>query len=277
MRKKTYILFLSLIACSGEALDVGEDENAASGGTGGTGGVAQEAAAVAPLPDWTPVGICPATGVDQPQFVGTWEGAVEDFYFNPITPLRLVITKATSNGICGNLSWDTAKTPPLPLTDPAQSGRDFGHGGGSGQPIPGLTYTLTQGAARDTDMHLLIAGYEHWQGFCEMQTELHYTPGVQAYTCLEPNNGMGFSAPESPDGDVCTVFSTRHGNVELPLKQCVGCAFSICKCNAETCTANADPTFDLNLELDQTLDGEDILVTSGGSIGGQSIRLERAQ
>lgn len=130
--KTSYVLVLplALSACSGDALDVGQDSlttigTGGSGGTGGSvdtagsGGTGGSSTTGAPLPDWTDLGECPTTGLDAPQFVGVWEGALEDLSLQPVVPLRLVITKATSDGVCGAVSWGTTTPPRFPSRIPS--------------------------------------------------------------------------------------------------------------------------------------------------------------
>lgn len=270
--KAAYILTLSLFACSGAALDVGQD-GLPSIGTGGTGGTGGSSMSGAPIPDWTDVGACPTTGVDAPQFVGTWEGAVEDFDFQPVVPLRLVITQATSEGVCGKISWGTTTPPPLPLTHPEQSGAAYGFGGATGAPVPGLTYTIYDGAARDSTLRFEVPAFEHWQGFCEMQTNPLYNPRLDRYSCTEPYTQMTFEREDDGGlGDTC-VIHTSHGAVELPLKQC-NCE-SVCECNAEGCAAIIEYPITFDLTLGRSASDEEILVSAQNPLVVQSIRLTR--
>jgi len=274
MKKFSVALALSVIACVGEELDVGSD----TGGAGGAPSAAQQQAATLQLPSWATVGACPTTGEPAPQFVGTWEGAVEDFFLNPLTPLRLVVTQATSTGICGTLAWGTDSPPPLPLTDPAQTGREFGYGGGTGFPVEGLTYTIVMGAGRDETLRFSISDAEPWQGFCAMQDTFYYYPNLQSYTCLPPYVNLGINQ----DSDVCTLYpssTSSDGATTLPLKQCAGCdgPWGPCVCNAEACAANPQPSSEFALVLGSTLDGNDVLATNSELLGQQAIHLERVE
>jgi hypothetical protein len=271
MKKTSLALLTLLLACSGEALDVGGDQDP-SPGSGGSGG-AQEAAAVRPLPSWTGVGTCPTTGDDAPQFVGTWEGALEDYDLNPITPLRLVITKATSDGVCGTLSWGTDSPAPIPLTEPEQKGEMWGIGGSTAALVEGLTYTISRGAARDTTLRFGAAAYEHWQGFCEMQTDPEYFPGAQAYLCMPQYTTIHFEIGD----DECTLGLAGGGHQTLPIKQCAGCDFNVCMCNAEACVADPERTNDFDLLLEQSIDGKDLLVSSMKELGLHAVHLERVE
>jgi hypothetical protein len=272
MKRTSLVLVLSVLACSGEALDVGEDGSPvlANGGTGGSS--AQEA--VAELPDWSTVGACPTTGEEAPQFMGTWVGATEDFEFNPITAVRLTITTATTDGVCGTIAWGTDSPSPLPLTDPAQTGKEFGFGGAANFPVPGVTYRISRGVARDRTLRIAAPASEPWRDFCAAQGDLHYFPGIQRYSCMEPYQEL--SGPSAypgmgANGDSCTL-STSHGDVVLPLKQCTGCDWpSLCVCNAEACAADPQKTFDFELMLE----GVDVL-TASPSGAAQNLRLERA-
>jgi hypothetical protein len=279
MLKTTQLLALTLVACSGDALDVGQDVlptvsggTGASAGTGaGTGGGGSSGTG-SPLPDWTDLGACPTTGVEAPELVGTWEGAVEDFNFDPVVPLRLVITQATSDGVCGQLSWDTAATVPLPLTDPAQSGSDYGLGGASNFPVPGLTYTIVRGTARDGVLRFEVPAFEHWRGFCEVQ-EPHFSPSLRAYSCIEPYSRMTFSQNEDGNpGDLCSIH-TSQGWLDLPLKHC-GCEYT-CTCNAEGCTAILENSISFDLVLDRNAGGQDVLVSGEAPMAVQSVRVAR--
>ena len=269
MNKLTYSLVLSLGACSGGGLDVGSDADnlnaVSSGGSGGTGSEPADA----PIPDWSTVGACPTTGVPQPAFVGTWEGAIEDFNLQPIVKLRLAVSAATTDGVCGTLTWAYDRTPPLPLTDPDQSGEAYGIGGGPGTILQdGTAYRLVAGAARDTTLHVSIDAYEAWQGYCEMQEDLHFDTGRNAWSCIEP-----FSVMHVDQGsDTCTL-STSHGSADYPIKQCAACAFSICSCNATACAANTGPTHDYDLALSAGSNGP--VLSSGPLSANQAIHLER--
>jgi hypothetical protein len=288
MMKTSYILVLplALSACSGDALDVGQDSlttigtggSSGTGGSGGTagrshtagsGGTAGSSTTGAPLPDWTDLGECPTTGLDAPQFIGTWEGAVEDLSLQPVVPLRLVITKATSDGVCGAVSWGTTTTPPLPLTDPEQSGAAYGFGGSTGAPVPGLDYTVHRGAARDSSLRFAVPAFEHWQAFCEAQSEPHHDPDSGGYTCTEPYTNMTYAGEGS---DTCAI-ATAQGSIVLPLKQC-NCEL-VCACNGDGCAAIIDQPIDFDLALDRSSGGEDILVSGRTPSAIQSIRLTR--
>jgi hypothetical protein len=275
MKRTSLVLVLSVLACSGEALDVGEDDSPvlATGGTGGSS--AQEA--VAELPDWSTVGACPTTGEEAPQFMGTWEGATEDYEFNPITKVRMVITRATTDGVCGTIAWGTDTPAPLPLTDPAQTGGEFGVGGAANFPVPGLIYTISRGVARDRTLRVAAPATEPWRDFCAMQEDIYYVAN-KGYSCVEPYSTMEFSTDPTgvrANGDSCTL-QTSHGNVTFPLKQCAACAWPLqCVCNAEACAADPQKTFDFDLTLDRTLDGVDVL-TAAPSGPVQNLRFERA-
>jgi hypothetical protein len=279
MKRTSLVLVLSVLACSGEALDVGEDGAPVLGG-GGTGGgtSAQEAAAVAELPDWSTVGACPTTGEAAPQFTGTWVGATEDFEFNPITAVRMTITKATTDGVCGTIAWGSDSPPQLPLTDPAQTGRDFGIGGAANSPTPGVTYRISAGGARDWTLRVRAPVSEPFRALCASQEDLYYFPKMQGYSCVEPYSTISYPTAHpgmGADGDTCTLH-TSHGAVVLPLKQCTACTWwPRCKCNADTCEADPNMEFSLDFTLDRTFDGVDVL-TASPSGAAQNLRLERA-
>jgi hypothetical protein len=268
-------LVLLVAACGGEALDVGEDGSP----TGAEDSAGQDAAATRELPDWSNFGNCPTTGEEAPQFVGTWEGFVEDSLFNPITAVRLEIQAATDTGVCGKISWGTDTPAPPPLTDPAQNGRIFG-APIYNQPalVEGLTYTLGPGAGRDRSLRISTPTTQMWRGYCAMQDELYYHPNLSAYSCIERYETMGFprSGEELSEsflpGGTC-VLETTHGDVVLPVKRCVACSH-MCECNAETCEAKTYYGTSFDLELEQTLDGADVLV-SGTYPLNQTLRLER--
>jgi hypothetical protein len=278
MKRTSLVLALVLLACSGEALDVGEDDSPvmASGGTGG--GSAQEPPAMLDLPDWSSLGACPTTGEEAPHFAGTWEGAIDDQQLDPIAKIRMVITHATTDGVCGTISWGTDSPPPLPVTDPAQTGQVFGFGGGANFPVPGLTYTIIRGVARDRVLRVGASTAEAWRDFCAMQEDIRYFPTAQTYSCMPPYQNVAYPSGypgETDEGDTCTL-STSHGIVVLPLKQCTACdPVGLCVCNAGACGANPDRGFGLDFTLDRSIDGVDLLV-SGTDYGGiPNVRLER--
>src|SRR5690348_13962881 len=185
MNKTSLVLVFALVGCVGQELDVGSDNgglnDASTGGSGsgsgsgGTSGNNDALHADDPIPNWAALGTCPTTGEPQPALVGTWEGALEDFYLDPVVPIRLVITQATTAGVCGTLTWGVGRTPPLPLTDPEQSGREYGLGGSPGYIMhDGTDYKILAGAARDGVLRISVSALEPWNDYCQEQHELSY-------------------------------------------------------------------------------------------------------
>jgi len=242
MRRKLCVLALLLIACSGETLDVGNDTEGA-GSTTGAGGSGSTVSGPE-LPDWPSVESCPVTGESNPAYVGIWDGAVEDFFLNPLTRVRLEITRASLDGVCGSLTWGFGTDPPRPLTDPNESGTTYGQGGYPGTDLhEGVTYTILQGAAREDMLRIRISQAEVWRDFCEAQEQTYYAGG--GWQCIEPYSTMAIDH----DASTCTI-STPHGPVTHAIKVCSGCGFLACTCNSSGCTANPDfeTSFDFSLE-----------------------------
>jgi hypothetical protein len=234
------------------------------GCTGGTGSTASGPE----LPDWSSLRSCSVTGDSIEAYVGIWDGGIEDFFLNSFTRIRLEITAASLDGVCGTLTWGFGTDPPPALTDPNETGAEYGFGGYPGVKLhEGVTYTILDGAARDDTLRVGITQAEVWIDFCEMQERTYYYGG--AWNCIEPHSIVELP---SEGGTTCTI-ATSHGDATHPIKVCSGCAFSSCTCNSAACTASGDQRtlFDFSLEGASS----DVLTMPWGVE--QQIRLTRAE
>jgi hypothetical protein len=281
--KKAIVLTLLLVGCSGEQLDVGDNgasnnvESGGSGGAGATGGSGAGAtggtgavggaglggtggSAALPsgpeLPDWSSVGACP-DGETLSAFVGTWEGALEDFFLNPLVPLRLTIDDATLDGACGTFTWGVGSPPPPSLTDPNNRGEEFSSGGQTGYGLrDGFTYTILDGAARDETLRVGVTEAEYADDYCASQEEVFYDSRSGQWQCIPPWQSMAWG-PDTP-GD-CTVYPVEGNSISYDMKRCAACGgagIGFCSCNSTGCAAPATATqlFDFTLERSSTGD-----------------------
>lgn len=276
LRKKSLASALVLLACAGQSLDVGNDPKGEDGvglpgdGTGGIAGVMSTGAQPsgggsvgvqpsgggtfgAAQPPSTPSVEPPSqTGCDTDpayqDFVGTWQGQLEDFYLKRIKALTLVINGVSSSGMCGSLKWGDGEAP-APATDaagpyPPTAVYDvMGYGGSPGYtPLDGFTYTIEQGAVRDRTLRLSIGTNELWQSWCELQTSFHYQGG---YNCV-PDSDTGYGFGSEPGG-TCMAGNRTFSNFT-----CYMCLASVCACTEEGCAANSSyDELDIGLTLSE--------------------------
>ncbi|MGC4087304.1 MAG: hypothetical protein QM756_05230 [Polyangiaceae bacterium] len=175
-----------------------------------------------------------------------WDGFTEDFYFKPLKQWRLTITQGGSGAVCGDATYVASGEAALPpATDPDASyppGLSTANSIPYGQvPWPGTTYSVVEGAARDSTVHLRLAGTQLWSDWCKLQWS--YQAGA-GYSCLPPNGGKISS------GDTCTyVEPLTLKEKTVSSMKCLACD-TICQCYASGgCTARdaASIVFDLQL------------------------------
>jgi hypothetical protein len=252
MQRRIVSILLGFLAaaCGGSELDVGSD-----GSSGGTGGTQSDPPPGQPLPDWPALRDCAPGGEDSP-FVGTWDGAQEDFYFMPILRVRVVITSASEGRVCGHVMVGEDGSAPPPATDPKAEyppGADeefFGWLDGRVPPIDGVKYTILFGGARDEVLRFQATWAEAYEGYCMLQTP-HYGFRTERWQCLPEQTG---SLSLTNSRQECAV-TTSSGRLTTSITQCMGCVNGLCQCNATGCTANASPQQGFSLTLAESSDG----------------------
>lgn len=183
-------------------------------------------------------------------FDQVWAGDTLDFFFNPQNDKwRLVFDGTDANGrVCGTATYVAAgQAPPPPAKDPDESyppGMEFmQHFGVEVGPVPGVTYSIIQGAEVGAALHFRIAPNELWQDWCALQVPV---PQGDGYGCVGGDNGWG------SDGVTCTVTNRDGTTQEYPQFKCDLCAGNpVCTCDAKHCVAsdNGQSTvFDLKIE-----------------------------
>jgi hypothetical protein len=244
-------------ACGPQSIDVGHDPAAGAGGgesaiasggsdslaAGGTTGVAAAGSGGVvtggggSLGDGTSTWVSPPPCDTDPgleSLLGTWQGDIEDFYLQPIMPLRLEIDAASAHGLCGTVTWGDVD-PPAEPTDPkaaypsAEFFANTGFGGGPNllPAVQGFSYAIAQGAVRDRTVRFSTASLEPWRAWCELQKS-YLSQG--AWQCT-PSYCAGEHASFQ-----CNVCSPT---------------FPLCQCDAAGCTANQAYSTPFDLTLSQ--------------------------
>ncbi|HWZ92868.1 MAG TPA: hypothetical protein VNW92_28580 [Polyangiaceae bacterium] len=260
MRRYRLILgTLTVLACSGQAIDVGPAQGAGNGsstgdqGQGGNSGTlpASDCVDTTPLPTWPKPDDC-VDGSDLP-LVGTWQGYMEN-EAAPWDQLKLVIAGASiAGGVCGTLTVGTGPAP-APATDPNvgyyPAGEPASYGGLPGV-LPGYPMTLLKGTTDGARVRFTVAKVEPYRGWCQLQSGYQSTPNFGSSCSCIPPFTMLQGTPSDPSK--CTLFNATYPK-GLPLD--CGKAFqcepgqSLCICNATGCdawptAADTDIDFDL--------------------------------
>jgi len=306
MKQLLGAMVLVFLGCGGETLDVGDDGAGSGGGNSGTQATADLRAALqtqpicndrvvdAPNANWPDPTACAmaATGT-QSANVGVWEGYTEDSNFNPITPLRLELLAAAPGGpICGTIKYGAGALPPL-SSDPAAfyPPLDSGYYPSVRAPFPtgspqywgmltGATYTIASGGMVDNQLRFQVSAYEHYRGWCGLQSAYPSSGGVYACSPLVGDGNSGYWNGDEPDYCHLTVDGI---SMRLPAAQCSLCgAFNatVCTCDSCHCTARLETTHGFDL----TFSG-DTVTGLGGQYDGPSmplpspvsVRLKRVQ
>src|SRR5664280_2481693 len=236
--------------------------SAALGGTAGSGGASS-----------VPITSCNDTF----PFLGTWEGNILDFYFNPTEALKLELSEDASGVITGKVTWGAGAPPPAPqgadIPYPPgyweqQSGLHFT---GAPDPWPGFAYTIVRGAGCDTTFRFGVSTSELWQDWCALQTPID--SGSFGWGCTLLGGGG------SSDGTSCTIYSQNGQSQTYPLWKCEACGSfgingGVCACDQNGCFANmtATQTFDLTYSVS---DGTEILSGPDPSCSDCTVRLAR--
>ena len=252
-----------LSALGGTGASIATGGSSTSGGTSGSAGASG-----------TTITSCN----DSFPFLGTWEGNILDFYFEPKQALKLVLTADSLGVITGTLTWGEGAPPPAP------EGADIPYPPGyweqqtgmmpgmqAPDPWPGFAYTIVRGAGCDTSFRFGVSTSELWQDWCALQTPV-YTPDYGWACTLQGGGGS--------DGTTCTVEPPNMAWQTYPLWKCEACGgpFSmnggVCACDQNGCFANTTATQTFNLAYSVSGSSE-ILSGPDPSCGDCTVRLAR--
>jgi hypothetical protein len=198
------------------------------GGAGTAAGAGGKPTGEEPPPDLLVPQVCGE------KFSQVWEGNTLDFFFNPQNDKwRIEFDgKDASGRLCGTATYIAAgQEAPPPATDP-----DAGYppsldpmkmGVGRG-PVPGVTYSIIQGAEMGGVVHFRISASELWKDWCALQVPAAKSNG---YGCI---GGDGWSS----DGVNCWTENADGTRQTYAYDKCVLCTPpSVCTCNAKSCAA----------------------------------------
>jgi hypothetical protein len=252
----------------------GSGGRGATGGTGGTGGTAGSAGTGG---SGGGAGVPITSCTDAFPFLGTWDGNILDFFFEPLDELKLVLV-VENDEIVGKLTWGGTGDP-LPPVDGADVPWPPGYWDNAGpeptgnapEPWPGFAYTVVRGAGCDTTLRFSVSTAEIWQEWCALQTPV-YTNDV-GWGCTLQGGG-------SSDGKTCTVQPAGMTPETYPMWQCNACgAFgrplsAVCQCNEAGCFASHEATHTFDLTYSVSAEAE-LLSGKDPSCGDCTVRLER--
>jgi hypothetical protein len=257
------------VATGGLSALGGSGASIATGGSGASGGTSGSAGS-----SGTTITSCN----DGFPFLGTWEGNILDFYFEPKQALKLVLSADASGVITGTLTWGDGAPPPAP------EGADIPYPPGyweqqtnmmpgmqAPNPWPGFAYTIVRGAGCDTTFRFGVSTSELWQDWCALQTPV-YTPDY-GWACTLQGGG-------SSDGKTCTVQPPNMAWQTYPLWKCEACGGpfgmngGVCACDQNGCFANTTATQTFNLAYSVSGSSE-ILSGPDPSCGDCTVRLAR--
>jgi hypothetical protein len=251
--------------------------SAGAGGVAGstvpTGGVAGDA-----IGGTSGMGASPAitSCTEEFPYEGEWQGNVLDFFFEPMQEIHLSVRaeEGGAGGWVGELTFGTGDPPPT-ATDPDAPYPPGYMGGmagstGSGQPWPGLPYTVVRGAGCDSVFRVSVSASQTWQSWCAIQAPID--GGEYGWGC------MLLTGSYSSNQTTCQAQDGR-GNVvaEYPAWKCELCGFrGVCACSQAGCSYNPEPTHSFDLTLSQSGD-VDVLSGPDATCGDCTIRLERVE
>jgi len=254
------------------ASDTGGRGGGDTGGAGGTAGIGEggmpSAMGGSAGMQVTPITSC----TDEFPFLGTWEGNILDFYFEPTEDLRLVI--ADTDGVVGG-TLTFGEGDPLPPPESADVPYPPGFWDDPNRfedvsyiaPWPGFPHTLVRGAGCDSAFRFGISAAEIFQDWCAMQVPV-YTPNY-GWACTLQGGG-------SLTTDTCVV-QTREGLSEsYPRWKCLACGFvdrGVCACDEAGCFADLEATHTYDLMLADTSSGP-VLSGPDSRCGDCTVRLE---
>ena len=233
--------------------------SSASGGSGGTGG-------------GTTITTCNGNF----PYLGTWEGNILDFYFEPTQAIKLELYKDASGNVVGKFTWGSGAPPPAPQSADIPWPPGYWEQqvnmfpmAGVPDPWPGFAYTIVRGAGCDTTFRFAVSTDELWQNWCVLMTPV-YTPDY-GWGCTLQGGG-------SSDGKTCTVQPSSGPWATYPMWKCEACGafgFSgVCACAQNGCFANMTATHTFNLAYSVS-GGVDILSGPDPSCSDCTVRLER--
>jgi hypothetical protein len=252
----------------------GFDGSGGRGATGGTGGTAGSAGTGG---SGGGAGVPITSCTDAFPFLGTWDGNILDFFFEPLDELKLVLV-VENDEIVGRLTWGGTGDP-LPPVEGADVPWPPGYWDDAGpeptgnapEPWPGFAYTVVRGAGCDTTLRFSVSTAEIWQEWCTLQTPV-YTNDV-GWGCTLQGGG-------SSDGKTCTVQPAGMAPETYPMWRCNACgAFgrplsAVCQCNEAGCFASHEATHTFDLAYSISAEAE-LLSGKDPSCGDCTVRLER--
>jgi len=246
-------------ATGGSSAMIATGGSSPSGGSVGTGGSATI-----------------TTCNDNFPYLGTWEGNILDFYFEPTEAVKLELYKDASGNIVGTFTWGSGAPPPAPQSADIpwppgyweQQNNPFPISAAP-DPWPGFAYTIVRGAGCDTTFRFAVSTDELWQNWCALMTPV-YTPNF-GWGCTLQGGG-------SSDGKTCTVQPSSGPSATYPLWKCDACgAFGfggVCACAQNDCFANMTATHTFNLAYSVS-GGTDVLSGPDSSCSDCTVRIER--
>jgi len=272
------------ISQGGEGASTGE--TGGSGGTGGdssmSGGTGGDGMATGGTGGSPNVG--GSAGMEQPPitsctedfgFLGTWEGNVLDFFFEPIDTVRLVITEDPESGlITGTVTFGEGDPPPPPesadIPYPPGFWDDPFSASVTAEPWPGKPYTVVRGAGCDATLRFGFATTELFDDWCGMMEPV-YTPDF-GWGCTLQGSGQG-------NAEICTMMTNEGVSATYPMWKCAACGYAgqrVCSCEESGCFASTEPDHLYNLALVDGV-GSSILSGPDSSCPDCTIRLERME
>jgi hypothetical protein len=233
--------------------------SSASGGMAGTGGS-------------TTITTCN----DNFPYLGTWQGNILDYYFEPTQAIELDLYKDASGNIVGKFTWGSGTPPPAPQSadipwppgyweqqDPRMPFME------TPDPWPGFAYTIVRGAGCDTTFRFAVSTAELWQNWCVLMAPV-YTPNY-GWGCTLKGGG-------SSDGKTCTVQPSSGAWATYPMWKCEACgAFGmngVCACDQNGCFADITATHTFNLAYSVS-GGTDTLSGPDPNCSDCTVRLQR--
>jgi hypothetical protein len=258
---------------AGEVNAGGSNGTGAKGGTGGGTPAQGGTSGQAGMPPTT-ITSCS----DDFPFLGTWEGSVLDFYFQPLQSLKLELRENDEHDIVGTFVYGDGELPPPPESgdEPWPPGLFDNSGdmlflGEGPKPIPGFEYTVVRGAGCDKTFRFGIATTEPWDAWCALQEPLLGPDGT--YGCVIKGGGA------SSDQATCTT-QDNSGSVlgTYPTWRCEMCGVfdgsGLCTCDENHCYARKDATLTFDFGLSS---GGDTQILSGKDpeCGDCTARLEK--
>lgn len=245
------------------------------GGTGGTGRAGMTGQGGTSGQAGMPASTITSCTDDFP-FLGTWEGSVLDFYFDPMQSLKLELRKNADEELVGTFVYGDGEPPAPPESgdepwppgyfDNTTGKLFFGEGP---DPMPGFEYTVVRGAGCDTTFRIGIATTEPWDEWCSLQEP---QLGPYGYGCVIQGNGA------SSDQTTCTTQDNGQVLGTYPAWKCEICGVfgggGACTCDENHCYARMDATLTYDFTL-STNGATAVLTAKDPQCGDCTDRLER--